>query len=124
MTAGLGPWAGLALLGALGALLRVRLAAAVDRRSGAPFPFGTLAVNLTGSFALGALHGASAAEETLLLLGTGLLGAFTTFSTWMVESHRLIRGRRAALAWLNLLGSMAGGLLAAGLGWAVTAALV
>ncbi len=50
--------------------------------------WGTLVVNLTGSFVLGLLTGLSVTGDALLLFGTGLLGAYTTFSTWMVESLR------------------------------------
>ncbi len=53
------------------------------------FPIGTFVVNLTGSFALGVLVGASVAERVAFLLGTGFMGGYTTFSTWMVESVRL-----------------------------------
>ena len=68
-------------------------------------PYGTLVVNVTGAFALGLLG-------NNFVLGTGFVGAYTTFSTWMLESHGL--SRRAALA--NILGSLALGLAAAQLG--------
>ena len=64
------------------------------RRVGRSFPWGTLAVNLTGAFVLGVLVGRGARRRRLPLAGIGLLGAYTTFSTWMLESHRLARGRR------------------------------
>jgi len=68
-------------------------------------PFGTLLVNLTGAFVLGLISGN-------FIFGTGFIGAYTTFSTWMLESHQL--PRRAAL--LNLVGSLVLGLAAAQLG--------
>jgi CrcB protein len=70
-----------------------------------PVPYGTLAVNVTGAFVLGLLG-------NNFVLGTGFVGAYTTFSTWMFESHAL--SRRAALA--NILASLALGLAAAQLG--------
>ncbi len=74
---------------ALGAIARFLLDGAVAARLGRRFPFGTLAVNLTGAFALGLLVGAALTATRLLLAGTGLLGAYTTFSTWVLETHRL-----------------------------------
>jgi CrcB protein len=108
--------AGVALLGGAGAVARVLLGSAIDRRTGADFPLGTLAVNLAGAFALGLLVGAGAGGDTLRLVGTGLLGAFTTFSTWVVESHRLGEQRRAHLGVLNVVVSLVLGLGAVWLG--------
>jgi CrcB protein len=110
-------WTLVGLLGGLGALARFRVGEAVRTRWPCKFPLGTLAVNLTGSLLLGVLVGASLASDTLLVLGTGFLGGYTTFSTWMVESERLAEDGQARAMWFNLLGSMALGLAAAGLGW-------
>lgn len=82
-------WVGVAFLGALGAVARFRLDSAVSAKLPSDFPLGTLAVNLSGSFALGVLVGASVAHRLSFLLGTGFTGGYTTFSTWMVESERL-----------------------------------
>ena len=92
------------LLGGVGAVARVVVAGAIERRSTVAFPLGTLAVNLAGALCLGLLVGAGVGGDALRLAGTGLLGAFTTFSTWMVEAHRLAGGgrRRAAGAYLVL----------------------
>jgi len=110
-------WTAVAAFGALGALARFRIDRAVSVRWPSDFPLGTLVVNLTGSFALGILVGASPAREALFVAGTGFLGGYTTFSTWMVESERLVEDSEVRLMWLNLLGSMTLGLVAAGLGW-------
>ena len=117
------PWVGMAALGALGALGRFTVDRAVSARWPSDFPFGTLAVNLSGSFALGLLVGFGVAGDAILLLGTGLLGGYTTFSTWMVEAQRLGEAGDWRLMWLNLVGPMVAGLAAAGLGWIVGAAL-
>lgn len=82
-------WVGAALMGALGAVARYRVDASVSARQPSDFPLGTLVVNLTGSFGLGLLVGASAAHRVAFVLGTGFAGGYTTFSTWMVESVRL-----------------------------------
>ncbi len=110
-------WIGVAALGALGALMRFRVANAVTARRPSDFPYGTFAVNLSGGFVLGVLTGLSLTGDTLLLLGTGFLGAYTTFSTWMVEAQRLGENGDWAFMWLYLFGSMLAGLAATGSGW-------
>lgn len=77
------------LVGGVGAIVRFLLDGAVANRAGRSFPWGTLVVNLTGSLLVGVLAGAALDEAEYRLAGTGLLGAFTTFSTWALESHRL-----------------------------------
>ena len=84
---------------------------------------GTLAVNVSGSFALGLLIGLDVGGDGFLLAGTALLGAYTTFSTWMFETHRLLEEDARATALLNVVLSLAAGLLAAAAGWAIGAAL-
>jgi CrcB protein len=116
-------WTAVAAFGALGALARFRVDRAVAARRPGHFPLGTLVVNLTGSFALGILVGASPASDALFVVGTGFLGGYTTFSTWMVESEQLAEDGEVQFMWLNLLGSMALGLVAAGLGWLGAGAL-
>ena len=109
-------WIGVAVFGALGAVARFRMDSAVSARVPSDFPLGTLVVNLTGSFALGILVGAEPSHRVAFLLGTGFMGGYTTFSTWMVESVRLGEvGNVAALLrnlWLSMLvgfGVAAGG---------------
>ncbi|MDX6619690.1 MAG: fluoride exporter [Gaiellales bacterium] len=116
-------WTCVALVSGAGALLRFALHTAVGRWKPSAFPFGTLAVNVLGSLLLGLLHGAGATGDTMLLAGTALLGSFTTFSTWMVESERLAAEGEGGLATANVLGSLAPGLAAVALGWALGAAL-
>jgi fluoride exporter len=107
----------IALAGALGALLRYWVDGFVSRRTGGSFPWGTFVVNITGSFALGLLF-------TLLTeryradpwirsgLMFGLIGAYTTFSTFSLETYRLLEDRAVGLAAANALGSLAAGLAA------------
>lgn len=108
--------AGVGLLGGAGAVARFLLDGAVSSRVGRAFPYGTLAVNLTGAFALGMLHGAGTGGDALRLAGAGLIGAYTTFSTWTLESHRLGEDGRLRLGALNLLVSLVLGLTCAWLG--------
>jgi len=90
------------ILGGIGALARHLLDGAIGRRHAGDFPLGILAVNLSGAL---------------------LLGAYTTFSTWMLQSRRLAQDGAPALAVLNLAGSLALGLLAVWLGREFGAAL-
>jgi CrcB protein len=80
---------GIGIVGGVGAIARFALDAAVGARLGREFPFGTLVVNLLGAFGLGVLVGAVVSPDEYRLAGTGLVGGFTTFSTWALESHRL-----------------------------------
>ena len=83
------------VMSGVGAVARFLLVTAVQRRTASPFPSGTLAVNILGSLALGILHGAGVTGDASLLPGTAFLGAFTTFSSWMLETHHLAEdGRR------------------------------
>jgi CrcB protein len=116
-------WVGLGVLGGAGALLRFQLEGAVQLRAGTDLPLGTLIVNVVGSLALGVLAGAGVGGDTLLLAGTGLLGSFTTFSTWMLETERLGEEGDDRTALVNLVAPLAAGLAAASLGWALGAVL-
>lgn len=113
-----------ALGGALGAVLRYQTGGAVARWLGpsaaAAFPWATLAVNITGSFAMGLLAGWLArhdgAEGWRLLLGVGLLGGFTTFSAFSLELLGLIERGAPGLALAYALVSVAAGLAGLWLG--------
>ncbi|CAB4874365.1 unannotated protein [freshwater metagenome] len=107
-----GTWIGVALLGGLGASLRVLVTAAADRRAATAFPVGTLSVNLIATFAAGVITGAALTGTTRIVLLAGLLGTFSTFSTWMLDTHRLAADGRRGLAALNLALSLVAGLLA------------
>jgi CrcB protein len=102
-----------AVLGGAGAVARFLLDGAVAARLGRAFPFGTFAVNVSGAFALGVLVGAAVGEGTYRLAGTAFLGAYTTFSTWAFESHRLGEDGRLPVAALNFGGSLVCGVVAA-----------
>ena len=116
-------WIGVGVFGAAGAYARFAVAAAVTARRPGDFPWGTFVVNLTGGFALGVLTGAGITGAALFVLGTGFMGGYTTFSTWMVETQRLGEDAELGLAGAYLLGSMLAGLPATGAGWALAEAL-
>ena len=111
------------LVGGIGAIGRFLLDGAVSARVARSFPWGTLAVNLTGAFALGVLAGAAVSGDALRLAGTGFLGAYTTFSTWMLETHRLAEDGESRPAVANVVVSLALGLACAWLGRELGAAL-
>jgi CrcB protein len=116
-----------ALGAAVGAPLRYLVDRAVQRRHDSVFPWGTFAVNVTGSFILGVLvRGASAGAvpgSLVALLGTGLCGALTTYSTFGYETVRLLEDRARSYAVLNAAASVVAGLGAAFCGIAVAAAI-
>lgn len=112
-------WAGVAVIGGLGALSRFAGDSAVERRFSPSFPLGTLLINLAGSLTLGALAGAHVSGNALMLAGTAFLGSFTTFSTLTFETYRLSEDGEYRIAIANLLGSLAAGFAAAALGWLI-----
>lgn len=114
---------GIGLLGGAGAVARFLLDGAVAARAGRAFPWGTLAVNLSGAFALGVLAGAALSGDAYRLAATGLLGAYTTFSTWALESHRLGEDGQLRIGALNLAVSLVLGVVAAWAGRHVGAVL-
>jgi CrcB protein len=98
-----------------------------DRTSGGAFPWGTFVVNITGCLALGLLTGLGLyhglGSTTRLVVGTGGLGAYTTFSTLTFETVRLAEEGATYEAFLNASASLLVGLAAAAAGLAIAAAL-
>lgn len=112
----------IAVGGAAGALLRYAIAGVCQQLAGDGFPLGTLVVNSLGSGVLGFLAAAFAGpwlvpEAYRAGLLIGLLGGFTTFSTYALESFSLANDRQWTLAAANLLFNNAAALLAAWLGY-------
>jgi CrcB protein len=95
----------------VGAPLRYLTDRAVQSRHDSVFPWGTFAVNVAGCLILGLLTGA--AGHAQLLLGTGLCGALTTYSTFSYETLRLVETGARGYAVLNVTASLAAGLGAA-----------
>jgi CrcB protein len=109
---------------AVGAPLRYLVDQAVQHRREGAFPLGTLTINLSGSLLLGLLTGLARhhglAPAALTVLGTGLLGAYTTFSTFSYETVRLVEDGALLEATLNVAISLAVGLAAAAAGLGLT----
>lgn len=114
---------GVALVGGLGALARFAVDTAISARTAGQLPLGTLGVNISGSALLGLVTGLGVTGDALLLAGAGVLGSYTTFSTWMLESHRLAEEGALRRAGTNLALSLALGLVAAAVGRALGRAL-
>ncbi len=109
-------WIGVGLLGGVGALLRFFVDGLVAARFRRDFPLGTFVVNMSGAAILGLLVGLGLTGDGLLLAGTATLGSYTTFSTWMLESQRLVEDGELATAAGNLMLSLLVGLGAVALG--------
>jgi CrcB protein len=110
-----------AVVSAVGALARFSVHEWFRVRHATTFPYGTLAVNLSGSLALGWIYGRGIGGDAAFLLGTGALGSYTTFSTWMFESERLVDAHETRIAAANVGVSLVAGLVAVACGWALGA---
>jgi len=112
--------------GALGAVTRYGLSALMARLLGTGFPWGTLLVNVVGSFALGYLAMAwttrPTPEAVRAVWTVGFLGALTTFSTFSVEAIALLQDSHYGRAGLYVIGSVLLALVAASLGLALASA--
>lgn len=119
----MGGWIAVALGGALGAALRYGVLLAFARPGSGAVPWHTLGVNVAGSFLLGLLMAAlpadHAAERWQLLLGVGVLGGFTTFSTFSLETVSLVQAGASVTAAAYVVMSLTGGLIAAAAGYAL-----
>jgi CrcB protein len=106
----------LGLAGGAGAVARFAVDGAVAARVVSELPLGTLVVNLSGAFALGVLVGAGVHGDGYRIAGTGALGGYTTFSTWMFESQRLGEDGELRLGAVNLAVSLVAGVVAIWIG--------
>ena len=113
----LSAWIAVGLLGGIAAGARFVIDEAIHRRrASGPFPVGIFAVNIGGSLALGLVAGAALHGQALIIVAGGGIGSFTTFSTWILDAHRLDRAGLTDLAWLNIGLSLVVGFAAVALG--------
>lgn len=111
----------IALGAAIGAPARYLITRAVQQRHDSVFPWGTLTVNVIGSFVLGLLTAASSHVDPLVAawLGVGFCGALTTYSTFAYETLQVAENGARFLAVANAVASVIAGLGAASIGWAL-----
>lgn len=109
-----------ACAGGVGAAARLLVDGLIKTRARGPLPVSTLIINVTGSLVLGFVTGLALGhllpEQWHLVLGSGFLGGYTTFSTASVETVRLVQGGRYAAALVNALGMLVVAVAAAALG--------
>lgn len=108
------PWLLVGIGGAVGALLRYVVTTWLDAEA---FPYGTVAVNVAGSFALGALVFSGVGGDALLFAGVGACGSFTTFSSFAYDTVRLVESGHPRRALANALGTFLAALGAVGVAW-------
>lgn len=101
----------LAAGGAIGAAARHHVGTFVLKREKHTFPIGIFTVNIIGAFLLGILCGLGISASAYILLGDGFCGAFTTFSTFMVESTELINGKAVKKAILYIFSTVFTGMV-------------
>ena len=109
-------WVGVAIVGGLGAVARFLVDDWVSSGTDTKFPMGIFVVNVSGAFLLGLLDGLMLSGSAMLVAGTAAIGAYTTFSSWMLETHRLAEEGRHATAVLNIVVSVIIGFAAVALG--------
>ena len=109
-------WIAVAVVGGTAAIARFLVDREVGRRFGGAFPYGTLVVNLSGSFLLGLVTGLALSTDAALIIGTAAIGSYTTFSTWMFETDRLAESGALRAAAVNLVVSIVLGVALAALG--------
>jgi fluoride exporter len=112
-------WAGVVVIGGVGAVLRFLVDRTVSAQAAGAFPYGTLAVNLSGALVLGVLSGLALSPHLALVAGTAFVGSYTTFSTWILETQRLGEERQLRPAAANIVVSLVLGLAAAWLGLSI-----
>ncbi len=114
-------WFAIAVAGALGASTRYLVDHLVSTRLSGVFPWGTFTINVSGSFLAGIVTGLLLAGRvsaaTATVVAGGFLGAYTTFSTAMYETARLLEDGATRAAFGNLLLPLAASVAAAALGW-------
>ena len=108
------------IAGGVGAALRYLVDNAVPAKARARYPWGIALVNLTGSFALGALTGILPGVW-LTVIGTGMLGGYTTFSTAAVDAARLLMDRKITVGVVGTLATLVGCVALAAAGYAIFA---
>jgi fluoride exporter len=109
-------WFGVAVAGGIAATARFLVDGWTGSRVVSELPVGTFVVNVSGAFVLGLLDGLALSGNAMVLVGTAAVGAYTTLSTWMFETHRLAEDGKFAAAFLNIGAGVTAGFAAVVLG--------
>jgi CrcB protein len=109
-------WIGVAIVGGFGAVARLLLDGWISTRFFAKLPVGIFVVNVSGAFILGLLDGLALSGNVMVVAGTAAIGAYTTFSSWMLDTHQLARNGRHTAAVLNIVLSVLIGFAAVAIG--------
>lgn len=121
-------WGAVALAGALGAATRYLVDHGLNARLSGVFPWGTLVVNVSGSLLAGVVTGLTTTQvlppAIAVVAAGGFLGAYTTFSTAMYETARLLEDHAHAAALANLMVPLLSSAVAAAIGWSIATALL
>ncbi len=117
-------WMLVGLGGAAGSLARYHLGRGIIARYPAKAPLGTFLINISGAFLLGLAVAAIRSDSLRLLVADGFLGAYTTFSTMLLEGYMMTQKGRRRFAAGYLVGSLAVGLLCYGCGWLLAIAVM
>ncbi len=116
-------WSLVGVAGAVGAPLRYVVDVLVSERSAGAFPLGTMVVNVSGAFVLGLITGLAMyhglPKSSREIVGSGLVGAYTTFSTFSLETMQLLEDAELQQALINVAVSLVAGGLAAAAGLAL-----
>jgi CrcB protein len=116
-------WMAFVVAGAVGSAARYLMDIAITERTKGALPWGTLAINVSGSFLLGVITGLvldhGFPRTARIVLGVGFCGAYTTFSTFTFETVRLLEEGAGVEALRNVAGTFAAGALAAAAGLAL-----
>jgi len=111
---------GIAIMGAIGSVCRYGVNVSASAMGLDQWPWGIFAVNAVGSFAMGAIAGLGTqyfGSDLYTWLTVGLLGGFTTFSAYSLDSIQLMHAGRWMAAWSYSIGSVVVAISACGLGW-------
>jgi CrcB protein len=109
-------WIAVILIGGCGSVLRFVVDGSIGTRLGRDFPYGTMLINISGAMVLGLVTGLAFGKDWMLLAGVAAVGSYTTFSTWILETHRLDEEWRHRSAAANIVFSLVLGLAAAAFG--------
>ncbi len=114
-------WLAVTAVGGIGAIGRFLLDSMIAARAGRDFPYGTFTINITGALILGILAGLAIEGNLLVIAGTATIGSYTTFSTWMFETHRLAEDKELPRSAINTALSLLVGFAVALLGHTIGA---